>query len=607
MYITTFYSFKGGVGRTMALVNVAVELANRGKRVLIVDFDLEAPGLDTFDVGRPADSTYGVVDFVRQYLDTGLAPDVSNFLFESSEPQENGGRVWIMPSGSQDGEYAARLASIDWSDLYENHDGYLLFEDLKLQWQAVLTPDYVLLDSRTGYTDVGGICTRHLPNAVVALFFPNDQNLRGLTKIVHDIRAERDGPREKEVNLHFVLSNVPDLDDEDAILEKIIQSFRESLGFDREPLFIHRYASLSLLNQVVFTKDRPRSRLAKQYADLATEIIRYNPADRDGALDYIEQVQLNRRRPLATGSSFARHLKSIRQHHSADGEVLYRLGRLEYAWEAALQLFDKSIEVGYLEPDVYLARADIRRSQLDDRDGASLDAIEVLGSDHASVSDIYRALQLLTPEHWSRVPDSAALKELSPSERARVVIREVRSTSEATAMATLLQRLLAEGVLSGEEITHVRQALVLALLPLGRSTEALDVVRAEQPVLESMTIAFAFNYGVAQWMDQGSPHQEAFERVVALHRADPEPRSDANYHQCLALAHWVAGDLKDAKRAARSAIRAVNRQRTSFSSWRYFVVPASTFGEDVNQMLAMMDGDDSARPRFLEAPGDEAP
>ena len=53
MYITTFYSFKGGVGRTMALVNAAVKLVQGGRRVLVVDFDLEAPGLDTFDVLKP--------------------------------------------------------------------------------------------------------------------------------------------------------------------------------------------------------------------------------------------------------------------------------------------------------------------------------------------------------------------------------------------------------------------------------------------------------------------------------------------------------------------------------------------------------------------------
>jgi cellulose biosynthesis protein BcsQ len=50
MYIVTFYSFKGGVGRTMSLVNVGVALAAKGRRVLLVDFDLEAPGIPTFDL-----------------------------------------------------------------------------------------------------------------------------------------------------------------------------------------------------------------------------------------------------------------------------------------------------------------------------------------------------------------------------------------------------------------------------------------------------------------------------------------------------------------------------------------------------------------------------
>ena len=53
MCITTFYSFKGGVGRTMALVNIAVALALHGRRVLVVDFDIEAPELDTFDALHP--------------------------------------------------------------------------------------------------------------------------------------------------------------------------------------------------------------------------------------------------------------------------------------------------------------------------------------------------------------------------------------------------------------------------------------------------------------------------------------------------------------------------------------------------------------------------
>jgi cellulose biosynthesis protein BcsQ len=74
MYVVTFYSFKGGVGRTMALVNIGVELARMGRRVLLVDFDLEAPGIETFNLPRPRDNTPGLVDFVLRYIDTNEAP-----------------------------------------------------------------------------------------------------------------------------------------------------------------------------------------------------------------------------------------------------------------------------------------------------------------------------------------------------------------------------------------------------------------------------------------------------------------------------------------------------------------------------------------------------
>ena len=57
MYVITFYSFKGGVGRTLALVNVGAHLALQGKSVLLVDFDLEAPGLDSFPAFRAEQNT----------------------------------------------------------------------------------------------------------------------------------------------------------------------------------------------------------------------------------------------------------------------------------------------------------------------------------------------------------------------------------------------------------------------------------------------------------------------------------------------------------------------------------------------------------------------
>ena len=46
--IITFYSYKGGTGRSMALANVSYLLASWGYKVLLVDWDLEAPGLHNF-------------------------------------------------------------------------------------------------------------------------------------------------------------------------------------------------------------------------------------------------------------------------------------------------------------------------------------------------------------------------------------------------------------------------------------------------------------------------------------------------------------------------------------------------------------------------------
>src|SRR5581483_1372004 len=69
--IFTFYSFKGGVGRSMTLANVAEVFYARGLRVLMIDFDLEAPGLERyFDVKNSVTPNaeipahLGVIDFI---------------------------------------------------------------------------------------------------------------------------------------------------------------------------------------------------------------------------------------------------------------------------------------------------------------------------------------------------------------------------------------------------------------------------------------------------------------------------------------------------------------------------------------------------------------
>lgn len=279
MYVTTFYSFKGGVGRSMALVNIGLELARRNRRVLLVDFDLEAPALDSFKALRTRAPKKGFVDFVHTYLVERRSDDLENYITECLL-DTNDGSLWLMPAGDyRSPGYSKQFLSIDWEDLYMNQQGYLLMEDLKQQWKNKFKADFVLIDVGAGHSDIGAIGTRQLPDAVAIFYFPNAQNLRGLTKVIRAIRMEYDGSRKKAIQLHLVMSNIPDLDDVNKNLEKEINSFKTRLDLSRDPMIVHHYDSLALLNQSIFILDRPTSRLAKEYRIVTDEIVRSSVQD----------------------------------------------------------------------------------------------------------------------------------------------------------------------------------------------------------------------------------------------------------------------------------------------------------------------------------------
>ena len=594
----------------MALVNVAVTLALRGRRVLVVDFDVEAPGLDTFEVLRPREEVPGVIDFVTQYLEDGQSPAADGFMCECP-PIGNGGGLWIMPSGRNE-TYAAKFNQVDWGALYERHDGFLLFEDLKEQWNRIVQPDYVLVDSRTGHTDTSGICTRQLPNSVVILFFPNEQNLRGLTNVVRDIRSEAHEPRNKNIELHFVMSNVPDLDDEDRILEDKMKAFQEQLGFRRDPMIVHRYDSLSLLNQVVFAKERPRSRLANEYADIVREITARNSADRDGALEYIRRAS-RRSRWIDHDSIQTREdmLEEIENAHANDGEVLFRLGELGEAdgrTERAAPLIDRAIDAGYEQPTAYLKRARIRANDRD-RDGACHDAWRVLESNQATPPMVREAIQWIGSRAPKELVESTAVRSLKLEEKFWLARTFNRSREDLWIAVALWEHILHVPDISDSNRLHARQHLGRSHLGLGRCSDAAEMFRIDGQDIDDLDISDTFNYGMAMWGTAGTVDRDIFERVVELDRSDsyPQKHEDANYFQCMVIAYWAAGDRDAAIHYVERAQRKINalRGRTVFSCWRYLQVNSDLFKSDLAEIRDLVEHGGSQMPRFVTAAATE--
>jgi sulfatase-modifying factor enzyme 1 len=205
--IVTFYSYKGGTGRSMALANVAWVLASAGKRVLVVDWDLEAPGLHRYFEPFLADKTLerstGVIDFVREFATAAVSADTktedkgwyreyANLLAHAVPVTWEfalGGSLDFVPAGKQDAAYAVRVNSFDWQDFYERLGGGILLEKVKENLRQLY--DFVLIDSRTGVSDTSGVCTVQMPDQLVVCFTLNRQSIYGASAAARSAYKQR--------------------------------------------------------------------------------------------------------------------------------------------------------------------------------------------------------------------------------------------------------------------------------------------------------------------------------------------------------------------------------------------------------------------------------
>lgn len=234
MKTITFYSYKGGVGRTLAAANFALYLAKLGRKTVLVDFDLEAPGLDAkfakFSGLELPDAQKGLLDYILDYqkqnIDPGSIEQIS--LQVSIESSKRTSPLWLIPAGEHlSDEYYKKLSQLDWNFLFsEKRDGVAFFQQFLARIEKELQADFVIIDSRTGITEIAGLCTQQLPDQVVMLSSLSSESIK-VSKHIKQLIEQSAVAKAlgKSIDVKVVVSRVPKPEDLDSFKQRCCQIF----------------------------------------------------------------------------------------------------------------------------------------------------------------------------------------------------------------------------------------------------------------------------------------------------------------------------------------------------------------------------------------------
>ncbi|HEY2363615.1 MAG TPA: hypothetical protein VGK36_21025 [Candidatus Angelobacter sp.] len=246
MQTITFYSYKGGAGRSLALANAAVYLAKLGFSVVALDFDLEAPGLhykfSRDESGLPLVINKGVVDYVNEFILRGeLESAFNQFVTAVPIPGIEKPLVHLMPAGrAPSSDYWSKLSRISWHDLFykKGARGVQIFKELQARILDELRPDFLLIDSRTGITEMGGVATTLLADKVLCLVLPASENLEGAKAVLRSLKRSKREIDGKELDVMVAVSRLPGLDTEDErdIVERILSIMNQDAEDSKDTL-----------------------------------------------------------------------------------------------------------------------------------------------------------------------------------------------------------------------------------------------------------------------------------------------------------------------------------------------------------------------------------
>ena len=213
-----FASLKGGVGRSTALAVTAADLARRGRNVLVIDLDLEAPGLGHLLLEDDRLPDYGVIDYLVEDGVGGVSKDLlGRFVGTSQLTSSSGGMVEVMPAIGRKSEdvpenILAKLSRAMIEDVTESGIASVGQQVSSMIDRIAARGSYdaVLVDSRAGLAELAAPAVIGLGATVLLFGTAQRQTIEGYRALFAALQllAQRDAEQGRNAEWRLALRPV---------------------------------------------------------------------------------------------------------------------------------------------------------------------------------------------------------------------------------------------------------------------------------------------------------------------------------------------------------------------------------------------------------------
>jgi len=391
-FFVAFYSYKGGVGRTLALANVAWSLAEKGKRVVLLDLDLEAPGvgeLGEFALRGKAPKP-GFLEYAAAYRRTGKCPKIRRYVHPCREAPGYG-KLWLMPAGRNDAGYQERLGNLSWRRLHPRHGTEPFVATLRQSLVEEFRPHYVLVDARTGLSDIGGLSTHLLADMVVLIFNLTRPCLEGSVRAYRSFETAFRQPGTHLGAVQLVASPVPaETPGEGSLVDRRLRQAVALMPLGTaqgRSLLSIVYDPAMVLAEELAVRHADRFPAAERYRQLREAIQRANGAEVASRVE--EARRLRSEGQLQAGVT---ELRDFCSSHPDDGDGHLELGNFLLEAGQAREAATAFRRACHLSPDHPLAHRRLGEALLAAGDGkGAVEALEEAARLGAHSREFWRA------------------------------------------------------------------------------------------------------------------------------------------------------------------------------------------------------------------------